>query len=394
MKLYHQTGHNFTWDIDSYIDDKTGDGLIFSPLNISYSKLESFPLSIRVNSLFDPQLFMPSNNNKELPTYPYFPSSIIDAYKSSDYEKIKNEIAKRYVEMIVKLGFKKIIIPNRYSDIESSSYFETVYSNFIKPHCDEITVDSDLEKYLTIIINKTKLIDDEFRDSMLDWITGLSEIDGVYLIFDIKRTSKQIKEPDTLAESLFFIKAIEASGKNVIIGFTSTEGMLFSIANPQGITCGSYENLRNFNMSITRFAPKVKKEQRGPNARLYSACLFQWIEYTYVLALLKNKYSRINEVFPESKYRPLFFEPTYKWYFSKAELYKHYFIEMSKQVKALPDDLDTRKKYIISSVKKAISIYDDIKQNGILFDSESDDSHLYGWLNSITIYDKLVGERL
>ncbi len=396
MLLLHQTGNNYKWNIQSFTEDHIGDGLILSPINTSYKNLEALPKAIIEKSVFDPQLLMPSNGNGKLTTYPYFPTSILPSYRSTDYESIKKEIARQYTQMIIKLGFKKIIIPNRYSDIESSTYLENIQSNFIEPYCNEIPSSLKIAKYLTIFVNKTRLIDDEARDTMLDWITGLSEIDGIYLIFDIKRTTKQIKDVDILAEALFFVKSVESSGKRVIIGFTNTEGILFSIAGPEAITCGSYENLRNFSMSISRFAKKEKekKGRRGPNARLYSAVLIQWIEYNYVKALVKNRYSRLYEIFADSKYRPLFFEPTYNWHFGRSELYKHFFIEIDRQVKDLPDDLDERKNYLLSAIKNAITIYEDIAQSGILLDSDSNGTHLNGWFNAITIYDRLVRERL
>lgn len=393
MKLYHQTGHNFAWNIQSYENDKAGDGLIYSPLNISYDKLKHLDISLRNTSYFDPQLFLPSHGHKGLLTYDYFPTSVIDKYSSSDYENIKNEIAKRYIEMLTDLSFPHIIIPNKYMEIESSKYFDQVYDNFITPHCDLIPSNTSIDKYLTVIINKTKLLDNEARDSILDWLTGLSEIDGVYLLFDIKRTSKQIKEADVLAEALFFIHVLKISRKKVIIGYSNSEGMLFSIANPDAITCGSYENLRNFSMTVKRFDEPDKKQQHGPNARLYSSILYQWIEYTYIGAI-KRLYPNFNNIFSDSVYKPLMFEPTFKWHFQKSELYKHYFLELAKQVQAIPNDLSERKNELTLSFQNGISIYEEMNRCGILFDSESDGSHLFQWLNSIGIYEKLVLERL
>lgn len=393
MKLYHQTGHNYVWNIQSYVQDKAGDGIIFSPLNIEYSKLKELPVSLCTSGLFDPQLFMPSVGHKGLLTYDYFPTSIINKFSSSDYSTIKNEIAKRYIEMLMNLSFKKVIIPNKYIEIESTGYYDQVYENYIKPHCDEIPNGSGIEKYLTVILNNTKLIDDETRDSMLDWLTGLTEIDGFYLLFDIKRTTKQIKDPEVLAEALFVINVLKRAGKKVIIGYTNTEGILYSIANPDAITCGSYENLRNFSMTLKRFSPEEKKQQHGPNARLYSALLYQWIEYPYI-AVIKQLYPHLKEIFPDSKYRPLMFTPTFKWNFQKSELYKHYFIEFYKQVSVLSSNLGLRKSELIVSIKKSLNIYSEMNTAGILFDGDSDGSHLIQWINAVSIFEKISKERL
>ena len=393
MKLLHQTGNNYKWNIQSFEEDHIGSGLIYSPLNINYNNLQNLHPSLRSTSMFDPQLFLPSKGHKGLVTYEYFPTSIADPFSSSDYSKIKNEIAKRHIHMLTELSFPCVIIPNKYIEIESADYFDQVYNYFIKPHCDQILSGDKLEKYLTVFVNKTKLIDDEARDSILDWLTGLSEIDGVYLIFDIKRTTKQIKEPDVLAEALFFINVLKKSGKKVIIGYSNSEGILFSIANPDAITCGSYENLRNFSITVKRFSPEENKKQHGPNARLYSALLFQWIEHTFIAAM-KRLYPKVDEVFPDSKYKPLLFSPTFAWHFQKPELYKHYFIEIAKQVNSLSSNVDKRKEKMKDNLKNAIEVYEDIKNSGILLDTESDGSHLYQWWNAITDYERLITERL
>jgi hypothetical protein len=394
MQLYHQTGNRYNWNIESFLRDNAGDGLILSPINITYDKLKNLDQSIREQSFFDPQLFLPSNGRKGLLTYPYFPASILDSFSSSDFKSIKAEVAKRHVDLLNDLSFKDLIIPNRYSEIESSDYFEQVYENFIKPHCDQIPAGSSMNKYLTVIVNKTRLLDDEARDSMLDWLTGLVEIDGVYLIFDLRRTSKQIKEPDVLAEALFFIHVLKVAGKKVIIAFTNTEGILFSIANPDAISCGSYENLRNFEMTIKgRFTPQEKGKRRGPNARLYSAKLFQWIEYTFIAAM-KSLYPNFDTIFANSDYKPLMFEPTFNWNFQKPELYKHYFVEYSKQVRELPFDLDERKSFLKRKIIDAIAIYDDMAYHRILLNDDSNGSHLIQWTNAISMFEKIKEMRL
>ena len=41
MRIYHQAGHNTNWNLESFIDDDSGDGIIFSPVHYRKSQLES-----------------------------------------------------------------------------------------------------------------------------------------------------------------------------------------------------------------------------------------------------------------------------------------------------------------------------------------------------------------
>jgi len=176
----------------------------------------------------------------------------------------------------------------------------------------------------------------------------------------------------------------------VHVGYTNTEGILYSLAFPNSVSFGSYENLRRF--GISRFTTQKRAARQGPNARLYSAKLLQWIEYTYIYAI-QRLYSKWEEIFADSKYKPLIFTPEFKWHFQKSELYKHFFIEFSKQVRKLPDDYNNRKKFLVELLKGAIQTFREIEDAGIYLDSNSDGSHLYHWLTSISLFEQKLKER-
>jgi len=57
MKVYHQTGHNIKWNIDSF-KEGVGDGLIFSPINIDADKLLGLNNNLKQSGFLDPQLYL------------------------------------------------------------------------------------------------------------------------------------------------------------------------------------------------------------------------------------------------------------------------------------------------------------------------------------------------
>lgn len=392
MLLFHQLGHNDAWNFKSHEDDGVGDGFIFSPVNTEYDRLQKVDGSLKKIGFLDPQLYLPADAKGKLETYSYSPAKLVaNGFSTSDFEKQKTKIAEECVGLQVSENFSHIVIPARYYDEEPSSYYDQTMEYFVEPFVAEAKKRSAAPILFTTIISAAKLNDAARRDAALDWITGLRDIAGVYLIFDFPHPSKQIKDGALLAEALFFINTIINAGLKVYVGYTNTEGLLYSIAMPTAISCGSYENLRGF--QILRFTTREKTSQQGPTARVYVPNLYQQIEHTYLSAIRKSSF-KSERLGVDSKYSPEMFSATFKWHFSKSQLYLHYFEKFQEQVRALPAQNEARTVYIQTKIKEALALFDEIKSSGIYLDSDSDGSHLPHWLNAITLFDQFKKERI
>ena len=75
MKVYHQLGFRYNWNIDS-LNNGVGDGVIFSPVNIEAEKIQRETLSLRQSSFLDPQVYLLSDAKPTLTSYPYYPGNI------------------------------------------------------------------------------------------------------------------------------------------------------------------------------------------------------------------------------------------------------------------------------------------------------------------------------
>lgn len=228
------------------------------------------------------------------------------------------------------------------------------------------------------------LSDEEKRNEVLNWITGHQNIEGVYLILENNFTSKQIKDFDYLLNALKFIKVLKDNQMEVHLGYSNTEALLYSIAMPDSVTIGSYENLRSF--GIKRFQDMEKSQMRAPNARLYSSYLLQWVDYEYIQAMKKLMPDYAN-YFDDSEYRPLMFTPEFKWHFAKSEPYKHYFYVFDRQIKSLPSTQEGRIEELKCKIKNALTLFKKI-ENEVLLDENSDGSHLPTWFNVINAFQK------
>jgi len=388
MKLYHQTGHNYIWNIDSLMDDKSGDGLIFSPVNIKQDKILKLPNDLKSESFFDPQFYLPKDAKSKLSTYEFFPANIVTNLQTADIENIKDELAKKCIDFQIDNNFEYIIIPNRYFEDVSSISYEQIISQFIEPFLNyykKLTIKPEI--LLTFIVKQAYLTNEENFNFLLSWLTSINDISGFYLIFENDFSSKQLKDPSYLFYALKFIHELKSNDFIVNIGYNDIEGILYSVSDPNSITMGSYENLRRF--GIRRFVTTSRKKQNPPVARLYSGKLYQFIDYRYI-DTIKAMYDDWQNIFEDSKYQPLMFKPDYNWHFQKPEPYKHFFLIFGKQIKELPVTIKERIDLLKNSFGKAIEIFKEINNSGVILDENSDGSHLNFWLTALNRYEKYL----
>src|SRR5699024_5894108 len=236
---------------------------------------------------------------------------------------------------------------------------------------------------LTVIVKQIQLEDGLLRSELITWITNYSKIKGVYLIFDNDFYTKQIKEPEYLANQLLFIHFLRQNGLEVHVGYTNTEGYLLSVAGPTSVSVGSYENLRSF--GTKRLETRESGVQQGPTPRIYSGKLFQWIPNTYIPAM-RRLVPDWNDLFDESPYKEYLLSPETELNFQRKEIYKHYFSIFTEQVMELPPDAVKKKTFIKKEIKNAIGRFERIEGHGVFLDSNSDGTHLHSWLNAISIF--------
>lgn len=388
MKIFHQTGHRHCWNIESLLKDNVGDGIIFSPVNIPSKKLDSISTAVKKKSFLDPQLYLPSENKSEQKTYDFYPLKIMEEFKTSDFEEISSLIAQKCIDYQIKNDFLYLVVPTRYYDTLPKSYFSDTFEHYIHPFIKYIkSIKSKKKVLINYVVKKSQILSEEDRNELLNWLTGINDIDGINLLFENDYNSKMIKDPYYLFNALTFINALKLNDLEVHIGYNNVEGLLYTAAGPDSVSIGSYENLRKF--SIKRLKDEEKKKQSAPNARLYSGKLLQWIRSDYIEMLKK---ANLQNMFEDSEYKPLMFKSDYNWHFTKPELYKHYFKIFASQVTNLPLNIDERISAIKNLITEADFNFTLIKNNGIILEENSDGSHLSAWLTSLNFFEKYLKE--
>ncbi len=386
MKIFHQTGFRHNWNIESY-KKGIGDGIIYSPVNIDADKLLKIEDKYKVTGFLDPQLYLLNEAKGTIDTYPYFPGNLKDDFSTSDMDASNVELSELCVNFQIANNFEYLVIPTRYFVDNPTNFLIQSKDFFISPFCDKISQKKINKKVLlSVIVKEISLIDEDKRNELLNWITSHLRINGVYLIFENNFKSKQIKDFEYLLNALQFIHTLKQNDLEVHIGYCNTEAFLYSVAMPDSVTIGSYENLRSF--GIKRFQDTDKQPMRAPNARLYSTKLLQWIDYVYVQAMAKQ-IDNYEDYFDDSEYKPLMFNPDFNWHFAKPEPYKHYFFVFTSQLKSLPIEQKDRIDVVKESIKFALDNFKFIvNEHDVLLDDNSDGSHLATWYNVVSSFQK------
>ncbi|HUV59163.1 MAG TPA: hypothetical protein VMW09_03520 [Desulfatiglandales bacterium] len=393
FKIFHQLGHNYKWNLDSIKEDGCGDGLIIGPRYISRSNVERFEKNLKKTSIFDPQFYLPGTPKAHLSTYEFFPeNTTLAGFDTDDFSETSAPIsAQGCVDFQIKNKFYRIVIPTRYLRGTNPEFINQQQNLFVDPFLKEIRKSkTSIPVLLQLIFNDLMLKHAEYVADILNWVTSL-EIDGVYLISKTSSTSKQIKDSEFLLSIFDLIDSLKDNDLEIVLGYLNTESILLSLANPDIVTVGSYENMRSFR---TRpFESLEDSSQIGPNPRLYMSQLMQWIEYQYIGAI-KRKYSNIEDIFDTNKYQAHMFEKAFRWHFTKPELYKHHFLMITKQLKEL-SKVSGKERYdaVREMISRAISKYNELSKKGISFDTNSDGSHLHIWLTVANLYADEKGWR-
>lgn len=382
LEVYQQVGHQNSWNLQSLMDDNVGTGLIIAPRFMKRGDIVKINKSIVSNSIFDPQFFLPNTALGKLKDYDFFPDMVASGFETSEYgNDFADESAERCVEYQNEMGFRYIVIPTRHSAGMPTNFISSQQELFVNSFLRAIE-NRKIEKPVVIqlVLNDIMLKDQEYSNDLLNWITSLDRINGVYLIVQNHPRNKQIDDTDLLFSMLSFVDVLSQNQLDVIMGYLNTESILISIASPKIVTIGIYEKTRMFNIRDYEF--KEKTQQQGPTARLYISRLLQWVDNRYIGAIKRALPTETN-FFDENRYQALMFQPTYRWQFQRPELYKHGLMVLYGQLRDI-GQLEGKERYkaVRDTIKNAMSYYDALESGGLVFDANSGGNHLPAWLTA------------
>ena len=379
MKIYHQAGHNTNWNIDSYSEEKAGDGIIFSPVHYPKNKIEEANDAIKKVSIFDPQYYIPDSQKKKLHSYEFFPEKITDGFSTTDFEAVAQQSAQQCLNFQVENKFESIIIPARYFSDLVTDYIEKQKTFSVEPFMSEINNLGEVKDVFITLPTTVQMIQDKgYRLELLNWIASYPKVSGVYFLNQIREATKQITHFENLNAHVSFIQDIQECDLKVIVGYCNTESILLSILDPYALTIGAYENTRNF--SVDKFL-EDDSDKRGPAPRIYLPKLLNWVRYDTVVEIKDDFPELWKEVYTQTGYMDNVFSSSGRPHFTQPALYKHHFQLIARQLRELKKiTVSDRVSRVESMIREASKLYSKITDAGVIFfDDNCKGDHLPGW---------------
>lgn len=241
MKLYLQMGHGMQTmckDLSEAWGEAT---VILSPQNIHPTdKLLPFATSLRkVNGtvLFDPQLYVPRNYQKNLQTHDYWPQSDFTSIESGDCRELLIQLA----NINATLGSEAFILPSSIINRIDDRWGKI--QGAIADKARQVANDQRL--LLTIALGKDVLSDDLQIESIILYAEHW-DVDGVYIVCEHPERHYLVDRPIWVANLLSLVAGIKRLGKEVVVGYANHQMLPLALAKCDAIATGNFLNVRWF----------------------------------------------------------------------------------------------------------------------------------------------------
>jgi hypothetical protein len=380
LGLLHQVGHNANWNIESFLNDGCGDGLILSPLHQALPTVEKLEPATRAASLFDPQFYLPNSRKRKLLSYPFFPEQASGGFQTGAFAEHAGQVAQACVEFQIEQGFRKVVVPTRFLNEMYPEYFEMQEEFSVnaflatagnRPLCLSMAVKSSMIKHAS------------WRRMLLDWVTQFHQVDELYLMYEHERDTKQVQDVEFLRETLRFFREVMNTGLKLTIGYTNTEGLLYSAVGDPNITMGAFENTRIF--SEDKFV-ESEGAMRGPKARIYLFGLLNWVQFEDAKRIRDLAPDVWSQVYLSTTWAEQALSQAVEPTFNQPALYKHYFLNMQAHINELRAlSLDERRSVLRQRVAHAQQMYQALEHR-VPIERHGRNGHLAAWAEALETY--------
>jgi hypothetical protein len=223
-------------------------GAVLSPVNYTEEKVISQikrHASDQFEMIFDPQLYYPHSDRGELPDWSYFPADVDTADQSSItwWKNLTRDVVECVKRLQPHTVCSPIIVPRIYSD----EYYDL--NREVASNLKEQLSKESIDVLHNVLVRPGDLANKE-RAAEIASIVSRGTPDRVLLVLisDVE-PRREFHDPEELKGAMCLIRYLENSEIRVLVGFTSSDILLWKIAGATDCATGKFFNVRRFTPS-------------------------------------------------------------------------------------------------------------------------------------------------
>lgn len=241
MELYLQLGHGMQALAQELIKSWGNGNVIISPVNLQQDKLVAFSKKIQAAGgqvLFDPQMFYPKEGHLKLQAYDYWPTQGVSITSGDGHAAINQELLR--INNLI--NSTDIILPG----IEMSEEQFVYGLNWMNSSASYFAQKTDKPLLATLCLYPETIRNAAAIEALVEQLKAVP-VSGYYIIPHPSNNEYIVSDLSWVIGLLKLVTCLKLAKKKVIVGYSNHQGLLYALANVDGIASGTYMNTRSFN---------------------------------------------------------------------------------------------------------------------------------------------------
>lgn len=362
MELYLQLGHGMQALAQELIKIWGSGKVIISPVNLRQDKLVPFAKKIKScggEVLFDPQMFYPKEGHIKLQAYDYWLPDGASITSESVYSTVNRELLRVNNE----INSAYIILPG----IEMKENQFEYGLNWMVNSAAYFSQKTDKPLLATLCLYPETIRNPIAIENLVEQLKTIS-VDGYYVIPHPSNNEYIVSDPSWVIGVLKLFTCLKLARKRVIVGYSNHQGLIYALANVDGIASGTYMNTRSFVPS--KFKSPKDDDIKHKSTWYYLPSAFS--EYKAALLDVAMQRGYLDVFFPQGEFKNQYSEMLFNGAspsstnYNETNSFKHYLYCLKVQcdmlsLKTYQETYDTYE-FMLNTAENQIS---ELKKRGM-----------------------------
>ncbi|MBR2929302.1 MAG: hypothetical protein IKC24_09140 [Oscillospiraceae bacterium] len=320
MELYLQLGHGMQAMAQELIKSWGKGTVIISPVNLQQDKLVVFSKKIHTvggQVLFDPQMFYPKQGHIKLQAYDYWPAEGVSITAENGYKAINQEL----LRINNAINSAKVILPG--IEMKEDQFAYSI--NWITNSAEYFSQKTDKPLLATLCLYPETIRNSLAIETLIEQLKNIP-VEGYYIIPHPSNNEYIVSDPIWVIGLLKLLTCLKLAKKQVIVGYSNHQGLLYSLANVDAIASGTYMNTRSF--VPAKFKSPKDDDIKHKSTWYYLPTAFS--EYKAALLDVAMQRGYLDAFLPQGEFKNMYSEMLFKGAspsstnYNETNSFKHY----------------------------------------------------------------------